>query len=271
MAIDRQASGGGRPEAEQGDINTTEARQRYWERNLSGEARAWFDEDARYFLHQSLSTPVINVIARAEGAWIEDLERKTVSRHARKRRPQRRVQPSGGPEGRQEAARRFAHLLSAAVHEHPGRPPREKAGRDHPRRPLPFALLPRGERCDRDGAQARETGHRPVQDDLLLGLLPRGGVRGGERGGRGALSRRSRAARSRRFPRGVPELLPQPLAVHERGGCRCRMSPADRAHPAAGAGDGGSHRRARLGKPRRAEQRVLGRGQGALRDSTAPF
>jgi 4-aminobutyrate aminotransferase len=73
MAIDRQVHRGGYPEAEQGDINTTEARQRYWERNLSGEARAWFDEDARYFLHQSLSTPVINVIARAEGAWIEDL------------------------------------------------------------------------------------------------------------------------------------------------------------------------------------------------------
>ena len=73
MTIDRQANREARPEAEQGDINTTEARQRYWERNLSGEARAWFDEDARCFLHQSLSTPVINVIARAEGAWIEDL------------------------------------------------------------------------------------------------------------------------------------------------------------------------------------------------------
>ena len=54
-----------RPESEQGDVNTTPARQRYWERNLSGEARNWFEEDARYFLHQSLSTPVLNVIARA--------------------------------------------------------------------------------------------------------------------------------------------------------------------------------------------------------------
>ena len=76
MTIDRQVSGEGRPEAEQGDINTTEARQLYWERNLSGEARKWFEADAQYFLHQSLSTPVINVIARAEGAWIEDLDGK---------------------------------------------------------------------------------------------------------------------------------------------------------------------------------------------------
>jgi 4-aminobutyrate aminotransferase len=76
MTIDRQASSEGRPEAEQGDINTTEARRLYWERNLTGEARRWFEEDAKYFLHQSLSTPVVNVIARAEGAWIEDLNGK---------------------------------------------------------------------------------------------------------------------------------------------------------------------------------------------------
>jgi 4-aminobutyrate aminotransferase len=65
-----------RPEAEQGDINTTAARQRYWDRNLSGETRAWFEADRQFFLHQSLSTPVINVIAKAQGAWIEDLSGK---------------------------------------------------------------------------------------------------------------------------------------------------------------------------------------------------
>jgi 4-aminobutyrate aminotransferase len=65
-----------RPESEQGDVNTTAARGRYWERNLSGEARTWFEEDRRVFLHQSLSTPVLNVIARAEGPWIEDLQGK---------------------------------------------------------------------------------------------------------------------------------------------------------------------------------------------------
>jgi 4-aminobutyrate aminotransferase len=65
-----------RPEAEQGDVNTTAARKRYWERNLSGEAMVWFEEDKRYFLHQSLSTPVLNVIAKAEGAWLEDINGK---------------------------------------------------------------------------------------------------------------------------------------------------------------------------------------------------
>ncbi len=76
MAVDQQGKQGGRPEAEQGDINTTTARQGYWERNLAGAARRWFEEDKRYFLHQSLSTPVMNVIAKAEGAWIEDINGK---------------------------------------------------------------------------------------------------------------------------------------------------------------------------------------------------
>jgi len=62
-----------RPEVEQGDINTSPAREEYWKRNLAGEARMWFEQDARYFLHQSLSSPVLNVITKAEGAWIEDL------------------------------------------------------------------------------------------------------------------------------------------------------------------------------------------------------
>jgi 4-aminobutyrate aminotransferase len=59
---------------EQGDVNTTANRKRYWERNLSPEARKWFDEDCRYFLHQSLSTPVLNVLSGAEGIYIRDLE-----------------------------------------------------------------------------------------------------------------------------------------------------------------------------------------------------
>ena len=59
---------------EQGDVNTTPHRKAYWERALRGEARHWFEEDRKYFLHQSLSTPVLNVLRSAEGAWIEDLD-----------------------------------------------------------------------------------------------------------------------------------------------------------------------------------------------------
>lgn len=44
---------------EQGDINATDSRGKYWERNLSPAAKAVFEEDYRYFLHQNLSTPVL--------------------------------------------------------------------------------------------------------------------------------------------------------------------------------------------------------------------
>ncbi len=63
-------------EREQGDVNTTPNRQKYWQRNLSGDAKKWFEEDTRYFLHQSLSTPVINVLSKAQGIYIEDLNGK---------------------------------------------------------------------------------------------------------------------------------------------------------------------------------------------------
>src|SRR5581483_6949967 len=70
----RAGSDSGVSDREQGDVNTTAHRQAYWDRKLSPTARHWFEEDRRYFLHQSLSTPVLNVLARAEGAWIEDLD-----------------------------------------------------------------------------------------------------------------------------------------------------------------------------------------------------
>lgn len=59
---------------EQGDINTTALYRAHRDRALGGEARRWCDEDGKYFLHQSLSTPVLNVLRSAEGAWIEDLD-----------------------------------------------------------------------------------------------------------------------------------------------------------------------------------------------------
>ncbi|MGD8715950.1 MAG: aspartate aminotransferase family protein [Desulfobacterales bacterium] len=63
-------------EREQGDINTTPNRRKFWQRNLSGPTKKWFEEDTQYFLHQSLSTPVINVLSRAYGIYIEDLKGK---------------------------------------------------------------------------------------------------------------------------------------------------------------------------------------------------
>ncbi|HXF55546.1 MAG TPA: aspartate aminotransferase family protein [Hyphomicrobiaceae bacterium] len=55
------------------DTNLTPRRLRWQRRNLDAASRALLEEDERHFLRQSVSTPCLNAIARAEGIWIEDL------------------------------------------------------------------------------------------------------------------------------------------------------------------------------------------------------
>lgn len=58
---------------EQGDHNNSKLREDYTQR-LDKDTRYWLAEDARYFLHQALSTPVMNVLSKTEGAYIFDLQ-----------------------------------------------------------------------------------------------------------------------------------------------------------------------------------------------------
>jgi 4-aminobutyrate aminotransferase len=58
----------------EGDLNLSLQRQAWTATHLSPETRRQLVEDAQYFLHQSLSTPCLNVLAKASGAWIEDRE-----------------------------------------------------------------------------------------------------------------------------------------------------------------------------------------------------
>ncbi|MCP4680825.1 MAG: aspartate aminotransferase family protein [Desulfobacterales bacterium] len=62
--------------SEQGDVNTTQNRQKYWGKNLSKTAKAICARDNQYFLHQNLSTPVMNVLSKAHGIYIEDIDGK---------------------------------------------------------------------------------------------------------------------------------------------------------------------------------------------------
>ncbi len=67
---------------EQGDVNTGALRERYWQRNLSAEAREIHERDRRFFLRQNLSTPVLDVLSRAHGVYIEDLRgRRYIDMH----------------------------------------------------------------------------------------------------------------------------------------------------------------------------------------------
>jgi 4-aminobutyrate aminotransferase len=60
------------PQSE-GDTNLTSRRAAWQGRALDAETRTLLAEDERYFLRQSVSTPCLNAIARAEGIWIEDV------------------------------------------------------------------------------------------------------------------------------------------------------------------------------------------------------
>jgi 4-aminobutyrate aminotransferase len=57
----------------EGDINIS-ARRAAWSRsNIDTETQRWLEADASVFLHQSLSTPCLNVLKGCDGALIEDL------------------------------------------------------------------------------------------------------------------------------------------------------------------------------------------------------
>lgn len=60
---------------EQGDINTSEFRKAY-HAELDEQTRIWIEKDSQYFLHQALSTPVMNVLSKTEGPYIFDLNGK---------------------------------------------------------------------------------------------------------------------------------------------------------------------------------------------------
>lgn len=60
---------------EQGDNNVGEQRAAYIN-SLDEKTRQLIDDDARYFLHQALSTPVMNVLSKTEGPYITDLNGK---------------------------------------------------------------------------------------------------------------------------------------------------------------------------------------------------
>ena len=56
----------------EGESNTSEARAAWAARHPDAATRALLARDAGAFLHQSLSSPCLSTIARAEGIWIED-------------------------------------------------------------------------------------------------------------------------------------------------------------------------------------------------------
>ena len=58
----------------EGDLNTSSRRADWKADHLNERTRQLLEEDERYFLHQSLSTPCLNVLKSCEGPYIEDIQ-----------------------------------------------------------------------------------------------------------------------------------------------------------------------------------------------------
>jgi 4-aminobutyrate aminotransferase len=56
----------------EGDVNLGDRRQNWQADELNDSTRELLAEDARWFLHQSMSTPCLNAIVAAQGAWLTD-------------------------------------------------------------------------------------------------------------------------------------------------------------------------------------------------------
>lgn len=60
----------------EGDSNLSPQRQRWIETAIDDTSKQWLERDARVFLHQSLSTPCLNVLKTCRGSFIEDLQER---------------------------------------------------------------------------------------------------------------------------------------------------------------------------------------------------
>src|SRR5881396_3955642 len=58
----------------EGDTNISDLRSAWQAAEIDKETRALLEEDARYYLRQSLSTPCLNALRHCEGIYIEDLQ-----------------------------------------------------------------------------------------------------------------------------------------------------------------------------------------------------
>jgi 4-aminobutyrate aminotransferase len=58
----------------EGDINISPKREEWQKKHIDAASRRLLDEDSRYFLKQSLSTPCLNTLQACEGIYIEDMQ-----------------------------------------------------------------------------------------------------------------------------------------------------------------------------------------------------
>ena len=62
----------------EGDVNLSPRRQAWSVQHLDEKATAMLAEDAKYFLHQSLSTPCLNALQASHGIYLEDVQGREI-------------------------------------------------------------------------------------------------------------------------------------------------------------------------------------------------
>src|SRR5215212_2270157 len=62
----------------EGDVNLSPQRAVWEAMHVHRETRELLDDDAEYFLRQSLSTPCLNALRSCEGIWLEDIEGRRI-------------------------------------------------------------------------------------------------------------------------------------------------------------------------------------------------
>ncbi len=62
----------------EGDLNISPRRRAWAKEHIAAETQRWLDLDAKYFLHQSLSTPCLNVLSHCDGINLEDLQGRSL-------------------------------------------------------------------------------------------------------------------------------------------------------------------------------------------------
>lgn len=60
----------------EGDINLTPARGEWLQEEVNNQTKLLLEKDARFFLHQSMSTPCLDVLKNCEGSYIESISGK---------------------------------------------------------------------------------------------------------------------------------------------------------------------------------------------------
>jgi 4-aminobutyrate aminotransferase len=58
----------------EGDVNLSSHRRQWLKGQIDAETKRWLDQDEKYFLRQSLSTPCLNVLKSCDGIYLEDLQ-----------------------------------------------------------------------------------------------------------------------------------------------------------------------------------------------------